>query len=600
VPLDRGGGLPGTLDLSVERRSASAGATTRSAVLALAGGPGQAVLPLGKFIAEAIAPGLAGRDLLLFDQRGTGSSGALTCPALSGSESSQAQSGAELIQRCAAQLGPARGDYTTAESVEDIEAVRRAAGYQKLVLYGTSYGTKVALEYAERYPQNVESLVLDSVEVPEGPEPFHVSTFQAMRPALAELCSLGACAHSGSDPLRDLARLVAATRTHPLYAYAYDGRGQRVRRAISGTELFNLLVDSDLNPAERALLPAALHAAVTGEAAPLASLELLAAARPAREEANGDFSQTLYLATSCEETPFPWRRQASEAIRSVEAEAAVLAMPGSDFYPFNAETALFFPPLAACVAWPDAAAAPSGGSSLPDVPTLILSGGQDLRTPTADAERVAARIPDAQLVKIPYTGHSVVGSDFSGCAHAALATFFAGSPVGPCPATQNRFPPAPLPPRALSDVAPLQHSSGRSGRTLAAALASLREVRRSIVELALSFGGLPVGTSFGGLRGGSAQMTSAGARLERYAYVPGVRLSGLVPTGLLLKDEGASAHLQIGGSAAGSGRLVLAAGGRVSGELAGRHISLRVPAAMARAVAPAALRFPSTRLAEQP
>ena len=67
-----------------------------------------------------------------------------------------------LVELCALQIGPARGSFTTSESVEDIESIRHAAGYKKLVLYGTSYGTKVALEYAERYPQHVESMVLDS------------------------------------------------------------------------------------------------------------------------------------------------------------------------------------------------------------------------------------------------------------------------------------------------------------------------------------------------------------------------------------------------------------------------------------------------------
>src|SRR5205085_4765180 len=142
--------------------------------------PGQATLRLARFIAEAVAPALARSDLLLFDQRGTGASGPLSCPALSAGEIATANSLGEVIQRCARQLGPARGAYTTRESVEDIEAVRQAAGYEKLVLYGTSYGTKVALEYAARYPQHVESLVLDSTEMPEGPEPFHVSTFKAM------------------------------------------------------------------------------------------------------------------------------------------------------------------------------------------------------------------------------------------------------------------------------------------------------------------------------------------------------------------------------------------------------------------------------------
>src|SRR5947209_3554153 len=53
VPLDRSGGLPGSIQLSVERKAHSA-SPTPSAVLALAGGPGQAALPLGEPIAQLI------------------------------------------------------------------------------------------------------------------------------------------------------------------------------------------------------------------------------------------------------------------------------------------------------------------------------------------------------------------------------------------------------------------------------------------------------------------------------------------------------------------------------------------------------------------
>ena len=44
------------------------------------------------------------------------------------------------------------------------------------MLFGVSYGTKVAEDYAAAYPQNVEALVLDSVVLPEGPDPFQRST----------------------------------------------------------------------------------------------------------------------------------------------------------------------------------------------------------------------------------------------------------------------------------------------------------------------------------------------------------------------------------------------------------------------------------------
>ncbi len=110
-----------------------------------------------------------------------------------------------MFERCALEIGPARGGYTTQESVEDIEAIRQAAGYEKLVLYGTSYGTKVAEEYAERYPQHVESLVLDSVVPPNGPEPFSIPTFQAIGSVLGELCSNNACAGITTNPVADIA-----------------------------------------------------------------------------------------------------------------------------------------------------------------------------------------------------------------------------------------------------------------------------------------------------------------------------------------------------------------------------------------------------------
>src|SRR6202035_4831945 len=158
---------------------------------------------------------------------------------------------------------------------------------------------------------------------------------------------------------------------------------------------------------------------------------------------NSVVDETLFIDTSCEETPFPWQRAAPEATRAVEAEAALNSMPGSDFYPFNAESALLDLTIPLCVAWPDASTPSPPEGPLPDVPALILSGGQDLRTPTEDARHVAALLPHAQLLRVPYTGHSVVGSDLSGCANEALAAFFAAGHVRPCPAAVHHFPPAP-------------------------------------------------------------------------------------------------------------------------------------------------------------
>src|SRR5580692_7226933 len=81
VPLERSGAVPGAISLSLEVKAAGP-TPSRSAVIALAGGPGQAALPLGEFAAKALAPALVDRDLIVFDQRGTGASDPLSCAAL--------------------------------------------------------------------------------------------------------------------------------------------------------------------------------------------------------------------------------------------------------------------------------------------------------------------------------------------------------------------------------------------------------------------------------------------------------------------------------------------------------------------------------------
>ena len=581
VPLDRTGALSGTISLSAERRLAGA-TPSRSAVVALAGGPGQAVLPLADFIAQAVAPALGTRDLLLFDQRGTGASDPLSCHALAEAGAQATSSPGELVSRCARELGPARGDFTTQESVADIEALRQAGGYEKLVLFGTSYGTKVALEYAERYPQHTEALVLDSTETPEGPEAFRVSTFQAMSPALREICSRHACDGVSANPVGDLARLVARLAQRPLSGHAYDGRGHAVKVSVTREDLYSLLLAGDLDPALRAEVPAAVHAALAHDAGPLLRLQALGGVGGGKEE-SGDVDLTLFVATSCEETPFPWGRSAPAATRVVEAEAALNALPSSDFYPFDPEAGLLDQTIPLCLSWPDAAAAPAPPSTLPNVPTLIFSGGQDLRTPTANARSVAARIPDAQVLVVPYTGHSVLGSDVTSCTQSALAAFFAGVPVSPCGAASNHFPPVPVPPLALSQLAASGGLSGTPGRTLSASVKTIRELERTIVVLGISFGQVPVGARFGGLRGGDARITKSTVIFDRYSYIPGVTLSGTVPLNLLLKSKGPSGTLAVSGSSAASGHVRLSIGHRFSGVLGGHSFAVRVSARIAAA-----------------
>ncbi len=550
-------------------------------MVALAGGPGQSALPFAAFTAKTMAAALSSRDLLVFDQRGTGNSDPLSCPALEGGSFASV---GRIYQRCAEQIGPARRAFTTQETVGDIEALRRAAGYQKLVLYGTSYGTKVALEYAERYPEHVEALLLDSVVPSTGPEPLGIPTLQAISPVIEQLCSQLLCAGITRNPLGDLSALTARLRRHSIAGSVYDGIGRRHTTRLDEFGLLGILKDGDLNPALRALVPASVHSALRGDTDPLLRLQALAeglipnvpsAQRlPAPTHLGGDeVDEALFAATTCEEAPFPWQRAAAPGTRDAEALAFVRAQPASVFAPFDAATALGASVVQLCDRWPDASAAPPAPAALPNVPTLILSGEQDLRTPTSEARAVAAQIPDAQLLTVPFTGHSVVGSDLTDCTTKALAAFFGGLPVSACPTGKDILPPPPVAPRGLASVRAPTGLPGRPGKTVVAVLDTIHDLGRQVLAATIQAGSkLPNGASFGGLRGGYTRLSRSRVTLRDYSFIAGVRLTGtfqvhagrLLPSTIVVSGPGAADGIVRYGSAAK----------RVVGVLGGRAFSL--------------------------
>ena len=154
VPLDRAGQVKGKVALRVLRARATG--RRRGVVVLLAGGPGQsAVAAYVDGGLGPLAPMRRTHDIVVFDQRGSGGSGLLRCPEL---ERANILRAARPAARCAAKLGPRRAFYTSRDTADDLDAVRRALGVSKLSLYGVSYGTRTATAYALRYPARVQRL----------------------------------------------------------------------------------------------------------------------------------------------------------------------------------------------------------------------------------------------------------------------------------------------------------------------------------------------------------------------------------------------------------------------------------------------------------
>ncbi|HSD80818.1 MAG TPA: alpha/beta hydrolase, partial [Solirubrobacteraceae bacterium] len=569
VPLDRSGAVPGSVVLQAERVVAASN-PTRTAVVALAGGPGQAAIPAAADFAAALAPALAERDLLVPDQRGTGASGFLRCAAFS---SSSRQGVVAAARACAAQLGPARGFYRTADTVADLEDLRQAAGYERLVLVGVSYGTKVALDYAAAHPDRTAGLVLDSVVPPEGGDVFNRSTFRAMGPALAHLCDGGACRGITASPLRDLRTLVARAGRRPLRGVVVLPSGRRARVAIEPLDLYRVMLAGDLNPVLRAEQPGAVRSALRGDPAPVLRLAARAAgvsgipaAARSQAPAPAADSDALFAATRCEESALPWDRAAGARTRARQAMGAAARLSRADVSPFTRDVALRSDVIPLCLGWPDASPPPPAPGPLPAVPTLILGGAADVRTPLQDARAVQARIPGARLVAVPDTGHSVLGSDLGTCAADAVAAFFGGGPDPGCP-RRRLIEPTPLAPRSLAAVP----GRDRVAKTLEALRRTVGDVDRQFLADAFAAGrATPPGARVGGLRAGSARAERAGTRLRRVEYVPGVLVSGFLPDA-----AAATATFTVAGPRAASGAVRVAGDGRVTGHLGGRRVDRR-------------------------
>jgi pimeloyl-ACP methyl ester carboxylesterase len=569
VPLDRSGELPGTVGLRVRvvpPRSGRANGT----IVALAGGPGQAATPLAPMIAEALGPLGRTRRIVTFDQRGTGRSGRLSCRGLARARTRRQV--ADAVARCAEQLGSRRAAYTTAASVDDIEAVRAALGADRIALFAVSYGTKVAADYAARYPQHVSRLVLDSVVPPAGVDPFMRTTFGSMPRVLRTVCAHGACAFT-RDPAADLTALAHRLRRGPMRGAWYDGHGRRREVAVTAERLFSLLLAGDFDPIVRAALPAALHTAAAGDPASL--LRLLVGSGGGGLDDSQD-SDALYLATTCEDGGVPWPTGTPVPQRAAAFAQELAAVPEAQLEPFGRRL-MGGLGIDLCRTWPESPIE-QPSSPLPDVPTLILSGDEDLRTPRKDAQTLAAQLPHAQLVTVPETGHSALTSASSTCVLHAVTRFFSGARQRGCRFVAPRAIPARAPPpRSFAELAPTAGLHGRTGRTVTAVERTMDELAGELtvaVYRLLTSGDFDRARTvrFGGLHGGSVVLGDDGLTLRRYTVVPGVAVSGVMSM-----DDHAREWLvlHVGGRAAAHGTLRY--GRSVTGRLDGRSVRVRMP-----------------------
>ena len=548
VPLDRTGTVPGTLSL---RFATETGQKLKKNVLvALAGGPGQPDVAFGPSFADGFSRELSDYSLVVVDQRGTGGSRALSCPELQGMD----QLTAVLPQdtaACADRLGLQRDSFGSIETADDLEAVRQALGVDKLSIYGVSYGTWVAQQYARTHPDHTGRLILDSV-VPPGADPWDLRITESLPRVLRGLCDRGQCRGITPDIVGDLATVAHRIQAAggKLTTTVISPTGGRVHEKLTQVDVLYILVNSDLNTYMQSRVPAALAAAAQGDLAPLARLK--------RDTAGpvsplSQFSSALFVATTCLDNDLPFSYSDPFDVRAQKAKAALDALPESTFAPFDRPTIDSSSVPQICLQWPDGKFRPESTAPMPDVPALILSGLADIRTSTEGARELAKELPHSTLVTLRGSGHDVFDSDFTGCADEAVARFLAGRTVGqPCRKADVSRPRTRIPPRSLAATPIIPGLPTMESRLVRAAYWTVADTSDSDFEA--YYAGFN-DSSGGGLRGGRFDSIPTGNGqllvLHRMVYVPRVRVSGSVITG----SGGAGGSVKVTGPFGLSGRV---------------------------------------------
>lgn len=376
------------------------------------GGPGGSSIDMASQIHSFFADVRKNRDLVFVDQRGTGQSNPLRCEPLTPEdlllpETEQVEKYLALMKSCAEKYKTNAGFYTTSYAVQDLDAVRIALAYNKINLWGGSYGTRVALEYARRYPQQARSMVLDGV----APVNIALPKYFA-RDAMAALVAVNNECLAQPDCAAEFGDIVKKTETvlqrltqlqaqgKPLEIRYEHPRNQQTETLSLTPRTFSSLLFMSLYSRDlTVLLPRAISFAEKEDYRLLAALSALSS-----EQAQlMNITEGMRYSVICNED---WPLLSAS---DIEQSAPFFGIP------FVKE----MQPI--CALWPKAELPADYWQPInSDVPALLLSGKHDPVTPEIWAQAVAEHLSNATQLSAAGGNHSI---SIEGCVPQLIAQF---------------------------------------------------------------------------------------------------------------------------------------------------------------------------------
>lgn len=376
-----------------------------------AGGPGSAATDDAAGLAQAFPQILAHRDMLFVDQRGTGGSHPLDCKFYDRADM-QTYLGyffpLDDVRKCRAELEP-NSDlklYLTTIAADDMDDVRAALGYERLNLFGGSYGTRAALTYLKRHPQHVRTALLQGVAPTDQfmPGDFAQSTERALQGVLSECLADKICSEAFPKIKEESKAVLEQLIKGPVEVEIQKpNSSERVKLKLSrdlAAEAIRYMLYSPM-PAGR--VPLIIHLASQGNYAPLTRTALAY-----RENLVASGSNGMYLSITCAED-LPW-------IKPGEGERMAENTFLGDYRLRQQREA--------CALWPRAEIERDYAQPVKsDLPVLILTGQWDPVTPPSNGDRIAKTLSNSLHIVVPSGAHGLDGLEGMDCIDNLIVSF---------------------------------------------------------------------------------------------------------------------------------------------------------------------------------
>jgi pimeloyl-ACP methyl ester carboxylesterase len=306
------------------------------------------------------------------------------------------------------------GAYNTTENAADVADLRVALGIRQWDVFGTSYGTNLAMTLMREHPQGIRSVTIDSVEPPEvvAANLFAPNAREGFDRLFSACTEQPQCWPRSPGIEQTFTNLVRRLEAHPVTTTVkLPTGGSPVKVVLDGGRLANWLIDEAFNTADYPKVPAMIADLADGDSRPIAT----EVAARVMGRGIGILGAGLALGVGCAE----WVPYMKGTILSA-GRRAFPAYPDSVLRP-----ALHVTYIAdQCRVWKVPKAPAEQRAATPSkIPTLMLAGSFDSVTPTSWARIAARTLTNSTVLEFPGIGHFVTLA--SPCAQQVFASFLA-------------------------------------------------------------------------------------------------------------------------------------------------------------------------------